>query len=145
MTERYLMACKQCNLLQPRGRLICRVCGNDTMYAVDVDPDRTGNEHSTFTGNQEELKGQTMVDTEDTPRRVEVVWWDAWGDHGGYLQEAIKHMPPALRKSIGYLIDEDETTITLTGDLIDISFTGEKRVDWIRVIYKGMIERMVDL
>lgn len=101
--------------------------------------------HYSFTGNQEELKGQAMVDIEDTPRRVEVVWWDAWSERGFYTVESIEHMPPALRKSIGYLVDENETTITLTADLIDISFTGEKRMEGVTIIYKGMIERMTDL
>jgi len=101
--------------------------------------------HYSFTGNQEELKGQAMVDIEGTPRRVEIVWWDAWSERGFYNVETIEHMPPALRKSIGYLVDENETTITLTADLIDISFTGERRLEGLTIIYKGMIERMVDL
>lgn len=98
-----------------------------------------------ITGDPGSLQGQVMIDVEETPRRVEVTWWDAWSDDGYYDRAAIKNMPPALRKDIGYLIDEDTTTITLTSELIDVSFTGEHRCHGVRTIYKGMIEGIIEL
>lgn len=96
-------------------------------------------------GTVEVISPDDCIEVEEVPRRVEVTWWDAWNDDAYYVRDTIEHMPPALRKDIGYLLEENDTTITLTSELVDISFTGEHRCRGIRTIYKGMIEKIVDM
>jgi len=98
-----------------------------------------------FTGDPANLQAQVEVSDENRYPRVEITWWDAWCDDGCYNIEAIGHMPPALRKDIGYLLEETDSTLTLSAELIDVSFTGEHKARGIRVIYKPMVERVMRL
>ena len=93
---------------------------------------------TTVTG--EDIAGEPLITAEETPPLVEVTWLDSWSDEVFFEQEMVDVLIPAIRKSSGYLLRDDDEVVVLTGELIDNSFVGEQRRQGLRLIPKSMVQ-----
>lgn len=100
----------------------------------------TDSEWPTYTGEVPE--GQ-LITAEETPPLVEVTWLDAWSDEVFFDQEMVDVLIPAIRKSSGYLLRNDDEVVVLTGELIDNSFVGKQRRQGLRLIPKPMVQEII--
>ena len=96
-------------------------------------------EYKTFTG---ECQGGHLITEHETPPRVEITWLDAWSDAIIFEQGMVSLLSPAVRKSIGYLLREDDDVVVISPEIIDNAFSGKQHYETQHLILKCMVERI---